>query len=126
MIDCEDAEILGMTGLSNFNGLLANEDRSLIRTVCTRQDLNQRGLAGTVFADKDMHLTSSKIERDIPKRNNAREAFRDLLRFQLSGKRLRIDHAAQNPRRSFFSEVELASPSVEIRFLDPGSSGSSA
>jgi hypothetical protein len=61
----------------------------------------------------------------VSKRHDARKTLRDLLRSQLGGKRFGIDHSAQNPGR-VFSEVELASSSVEIRSLDPGPSGSAA
>jgi hypothetical protein len=58
--------------------------------VDARQQLDQRALAGAVFAQQREHFASMRVERDVVDRLRAAEALADVLEPQ---QRRRVDHA---------------------------------
>ena len=53
-------------------------DRAAVGDIGTRQDLDQRRLAGAVLADQRQHLARRKLQIDRVQRDDAREALGDL------------------------------------------------
>src|SRR4051794_24668781 len=64
----------------NFSA--AVPDRSIVRMVNSRNDLNQRGFAGTVIASQRQDFAWVKLERDIFQSMDAAETLGHTLDFQ--------------------------------------------
>lgn len=75
-MDERNAEALSVAGVSKFNWLTVKKDISLIRAQCSGENLDQRALARTVFADECMHAAGMNGEAHVTKRVHARIGFR--------------------------------------------------
>ena len=75
-----DAERLGLLRRGEVDDLAVKGDRPAIWNIGARQDLDQRGFAGTVFAEKCMHFAPVKRDIDAVERRVIAECLGDARR----------------------------------------------
>ena len=71
LVDCSDAERLGVLRGGEDPLLARDLDAAGIRTLGTGQDLEQRRLAGAVLTEQAVDLAGVEIERDVVQRLHA-------------------------------------------------------
>ena len=82
LVDRRNAEGHGLLWRCGRDGLPVQMHAAGVLRVDPRQDLDQRGLAGTVLAHQHMHLTGTQRQLRLLEREHARKALGDALQGQ--------------------------------------------
>ena len=77
-----DADGIGILRTAQTDSLAVNGDRALVRPVNTREDLEQGGLARTVFAEQSDYLIRADNEGEIVDRDERSETLGDASQFE--------------------------------------------
>ncbi len=75
--DDGDAQAAGVGGRSQMHGRAVDEDLARIRLMRPAQDPDERGLAGAVLAQQEMHFAGLNGKRDVFERANPRKGLGD-------------------------------------------------
>ena len=75
LIDDRNARCAALGGIEHAERLAADDDLPAVGRLRARQDLHQRGFAGSVLADKRMHLAAGYVEINIVQRARAQETL---------------------------------------------------
>ena len=92
LIDSRDAALLGLTRAGDIRGRPVEPDVAPVAPIDTGQDLDQRGLAGTVLSDQGMNLARPDLEAGGCERRHARKRLVHARHRQFRGHGTRASH----------------------------------
>ncbi len=75
--DDGDAQVAGVGGRSQVHGRAVDEDLARVRPMRPAQDPDERGLAGAVLAQQEVHFAGLNDERNVFERADSRKGLGD-------------------------------------------------
>src|SRR5262245_25324867 len=82
LVDDADAKLPGMIRSSYVNALAGKRDLAGVLLNCPAQNLHERRLAGTVFAEEHVHFAWPHLQRDVVQSDDTRKLFADTAHLQ--------------------------------------------